>query len=110
MSRPRRHTAVITLNAPNTAFLDYLASPFGPKMESPDGMVKNAGSDDAQTYLSSHDLGTGPYELTTAQTGVKYGLTQYDGYWGTKSPFKKVELPVYKDESALELAFDNGNV
>jgi len=48
--------------------------------------------------------------LSTAQTGVKYELTQYDGYWGPKSPFKKVELPVYTDESALELAFDNGTV
>jgi len=98
------------LKQPNTAFLSYLASPFGPKMESPEGLKANAGSDDAQTYLSSHDLGTGPYQLTTAQTGVKYELTQYDGYWGPKSPFKKVELPVYTDESALELAFDNGTV
>ena len=107
---PDDYTAVITLKQPNTAFLSYLASPFGPKMESPEGLKTNAGSDDAQTYLSSHDLGTGPYMLTTAQTGVKYELTQYDGYWGPKSPFKKVELPVYTDESALELAFDNGTV
>jgi peptide/nickel transport system substrate-binding protein len=110
VATPDDHTAVITLNEPNTAFLSYLASPFGPKMESPKGLAANAGSDDAQTYLSSHDLGTGPYQLTTAQTGVKYELTQYDGYWGPKSPFKKVELPVYTDESALELAFDNGTV
>lgn len=110
VATPDEHTAVITLKAPNTAFLSYLASPFGPKMESPEGLKANAGSDDAQTYLSSHDLGTGPYMLTTAQTGVKYELTQYDGYWGPKSPFKKVELPVYTDESALELAFDNGTV
>lgn len=107
---PDDHTAVITLKQPNTAFLSYLASPFGPKMESPEGLKANAGSDDAQTYLSSHDLGTGPYMLTTAQTGVKYELTAYDGYWGPKSPFKTVELPVYTDESALELAFDNGTV
>ena len=110
VATPDDHTAVITLNQPNTAFLSYLASPFGPKMESPEGLKVNAGADDAQTYLSSHDLGTGPYMLTTAQTGVKYELTQYDGYWGPKSPFKKVELPVYTDESALELAFDNGTV
>ena len=110
VATPDDHTAVITLNQPNTAFLSYLASPFGPKMESPEGLKANAGADDAQTYLSSHDLGTGPYMLTTAQTGVKYELTQYDGYWGPKSPFKKVELPVYTDESALELAFDNGTV
>lgn len=110
VTTPDDYTAVITLNKPNTAFLSYLASPFGPKMESPEGLKANAGSDDAQTYLSSHDLGTGPYQLTTAQTGVKYEMTQYDGYWGAKSPFKKIELPVYTDESALELAFDNGTV
>jgi peptide/nickel transport system substrate-binding protein len=110
VATPDDYTAVITLAKPNTAFLSYLASPFGPKMESPDGLKANAGSDDAQTYLSSHDLGTGPYQLTTAQTGVKYEMTQYDGYWGPKSPFKKIELPVYTDESALELAFDNGTV
>ncbi|MET0318524.1 MAG: ABC transporter substrate-binding protein [Rhodococcus fascians] len=110
VTTPDDYTAVITLTKPNTAFLSYLASPFGPKMESPEGLKANAGSDDAQTYLSSHDLGTGPYQLTAAQTGVKYELTQYDGYWGPKSPFTKVELPVYTDESALELAFDNGTV
>jgi peptide/nickel transport system substrate-binding protein len=110
VATPDDDTAVITLKEPNTAFLSYLASPFGPKMESPDGLKANAGSDNAQTYLSSHDLGTGPYTLTTAQTGVKYELAQFDGYWGAKSPFKKVELPVYTDESALELALDNGSV
>ena len=41
-------TAVITLKQPNTAFLSYLASPFGPKIESPEGLKANAGSDDAQ--------------------------------------------------------------
>ena len=83
--RPTTYTAVITLNAAELGVPDYLASPFGPKMESPDGLKANAGSDDAQTYLSTHDLGTGPYELTTAQTGAKYELTQFDGYWGPKS-------------------------
>ncbi|TRW76969.1 ABC transporter substrate-binding protein [Mycolicibacterium sp. 018/SC-01/001] len=110
VATPDDYTAVVTLTEPNTAFLSYLASPFGPKMESPEGLKANAGSDDAQTYLSSHDLGTGPYRLTTAQTGVKYELTRFDDYWGPKSPFTKVELPVYTDESALELAFDNGTV
>jgi peptide/nickel transport system substrate-binding protein len=96
------YKAVVTLKAPN--------SPFGPKMESPAGMVKNAGKDHAQTYLMTHDIGSGPYELTTAQTGTKYGLTRFDGYWGKKSPFTTVDLPVYEDASALQLAFDSGDV
>jgi peptide/nickel transport system substrate-binding protein len=104
------NTAVVTLKEGNAAFLDYLASPFGPKMESPTALAANAGKDDAQTYLTTHDVGTGPYELTAVQTGTKYEMTQFAGYWGTKSPFTKVELPVYNDSSSLELAFDKGDV
>ena len=103
-------TAVVTLSEPNSAFLDYLASPFGPKMVSPTGLAANAGSDNAQTYLQTHDLGTGPYELSAVEPGAKYTLTQYDGYWGTKSPFTTVELPIYSDVSSLQLAFDKGDV
>jgi peptide/nickel transport system substrate-binding protein len=103
-------TAVVTLSAPNAAFLDYLASPFGPKMESPTGLAKYAGSDDAQTYLQTHDLGTGAYELTAAQVGTKYTLTQFPDYWGTKSEFKTIQLPVYNDVSSLQLAINHGDV
>ncbi|RFA18160.1 ABC transporter substrate-binding protein [Subtercola boreus] len=110
VATPDDLTAVVTLSAPNSAFLDYLASPFGPKMESPTGLAANAGSDNAQTYLQTHDLGTGPYTLTDAEVGTKYGLTQYDKYWGTISPFTTVELPVYNDASALQLAIDSGDV
>jgi len=103
-------TAVVKLKSPNSAFLDYLASPFGPKMVSPDGVKKNAGSDNAQKYLSTHDLGTGPYELSDVQVGSKYVLSQYKGYWGTISPFKTINMPVFDDVSALQLAIDNGDV
>ncbi len=110
VATPDDLTAVVTLKEGNSAFLDYLASPFGPKMESPEGLTKNAGSDNAQTYLQTHDLGTGPYELSSAQTGTKYTLTQYAKYWGTISPFKTVNLPVYNDASSIQLAFDKGDV
>ncbi|ONH31856.1 ABC transporter substrate-binding protein [Pseudofrankia asymbiotica] len=103
-------TAVVHLKQPNAAFLNYLASPFGPKMLSPTGLTEHAGSDQAQTYLKTHDLGAGPYELTTANVGQLYVLTQYPKYWGGTSPFKTIRLPVYTDASALELAFDKGDV
>ena len=110
VATPTPYTAIVTLKKPNAAFLDYLASPFGPKVESPTAMKAHAGKDNAQTYLQSHDIGSGPYELTTAQSGTKYGLTQYAKYWGAKSPFTKVALPIYQDASALQLAFDAGDV
>lgn len=110
VATPDRYTAVVTLSAPNSAFLSYLASPFGPKMESPTAIRAHAGTDHDQKYLRSHDIGTGPYELTTAITGTKYVLTQYPKYWGPKSPFTTVNLPVYTDAGPLELAFDHGDV
>jgi peptide/nickel transport system substrate-binding protein len=110
VATPDPYTAVITLKSPNSAFLSYLASPFGPKIFSPTGLTKHAGTDQAQTYLKTHDLGSGPYELTTAEIGRKYGLTQYPGYWGPKSPFKTIQLPVYTEVSAVELALDKGDI
>lgn len=110
VSTPNPLTAVVHLKTSNSAFLDYLACGFGPKMESPTGLAKYAGSDHDQTYLRTHDLGTGPYELTDVQIGVKYVLTQYPKYWGKKSPFQTVNLPVYTDPSALQLAVQSGQV
>jgi peptide/nickel transport system substrate-binding protein len=100
----------ITLKAPNSAFLDYLACPYGPRMMSPEGLRKNGGSDNAQGYLTNHDLGTGPYMLTAADVGSRYALEAYPGYWGDKPYFEKVEIPVITDVSAQQLQFNNGQL
>ena len=39
---PNQYEAVLTLKTPNTAFLDYLASPYGPAMLSPTALAANA--------------------------------------------------------------------
>jgi peptide/nickel transport system substrate-binding protein len=100
----------VTLKAPNSAFLDYLACPYGPRMMSPDGLKKNAGTDNAQNYLTTHDLGTGPYTLTDAQVGSHYALAAFGEYWGPKPYFEKVDLPVVTDVSAQQLQFNNGQL
>lgn len=104
------YDVTVTLKAPNSAFLDYLACPYGPRMLSPEGLAKNAGGDHAQAYLTSHDLGTGPYTLTAAEVGSRYQLTAYPGYWGPKPYFEKVEMPVITDVSAQQLQFNNGQL
>jgi peptide/nickel transport system substrate-binding protein len=100
----------ITLKAANSAFLDYIASPYGPRMVSPTGLQKNAGNDNAQNYLTSHDLGTGPFTLTDAQVGSHYGLAAFPDYWGAKPYFEKVDIPVITDASAQQLQFNNGQI
>ena len=66
-------------------------------MMSPTGLQKNGGSDYAQNYLTTHDLGTGPYTLTDAQVGSHYAMAAFADYWGAKPYFEKVEMPVITD-------------
>jgi peptide/nickel transport system substrate-binding protein len=102
--------ATITLKSSNSAFLTYLAAPYGPKMMSPTGLAANKGTDNDQTYLTTHDLGSGPYTITQAEVGSKYQMKAYDKYWGAKGYFQTVELPVITDSSSQQLQFNNGQV
>jgi peptide/nickel transport system substrate-binding protein len=104
------HTVVIKLTSPNASFLDYLASAYGPRMYSPSGLAAHSGADHDQTYLSTHDLGTGPYTLTKAQVGVDYQLTAYPGYWGSKPYYTSVDLPVVDNINTEELEFQHGQI
>jgi peptide/nickel transport system substrate-binding protein len=104
------HAATITLKNSNSAFLTYLAAAYGPKMMSPTALAANKGTDHDQKYLTTHDIGTGPYTLTQAEVGSKYQLKAFAKYWGAKPYFTTVELPVITDSSSQQLQFNNGQV
>jgi peptide/nickel transport system substrate-binding protein len=110
VATPSPTEVVITLTEPNSAFLDYLASPYGPKMMSPTILRDQAGSDNAQTYLQTHDAGTGAYALTKADVGQGYEMKAYPGWWGPKPYFSTVELPVITDLSTQQLLLNNGQL
>ncbi|HEX3460524.1 MAG TPA: ABC transporter substrate-binding protein, partial [Acidimicrobiales bacterium] len=103
-------TFVVHLDKPVSAFMDYLASPYGPKMMSPTGLKTYGGTDSAQTYLRTHDLGTGAYTLTQAQVGRSYQLKAYPHWWGGTPYFQEVDLPVIADLSTQELEFNQGQL
>ena len=107
---PGPYTVVITLKTPNTAFLDYLASPYGPAMESPTALAANAGADNDQTYLETHDIGTGPYTLTEAKVGVMYQMKAFPQYWGPKPYYTTINLPVIDNLSTEEIEFNDGQI
>lgn len=110
VSAPSTYTVVITLKKRNTAFLDYLASPYGPAMLSPTALAANAGSDNAQTYLETHDIGTGPYTLTESKVGVMYQMKAFPQYWGHKPYYTTVNIPVIDDLSTEEVQFNDGHL
>jgi len=107
---PDAYTAVINLTTPNTAFLDFLAAPYGPVMESPTALAANAGSDNDQTYLETHDIGTGPYTLTESKVGVAYQLKAFPQYWGPKPYYTTINMPVIDNLSTEEIEFNGGQI
>jgi peptide/nickel transport system substrate-binding protein len=110
VTTPSPYTAVVTLTQPNSAFLDLLASAWGPVMESPTALTKYAGSDNDQTYLTTHDIGTGPYALTEAKVGVAYQLKAAAHYWGPTPYYTTVNLPVVDNLSTQEIEFNSGQL
>jgi peptide/nickel transport system substrate-binding protein len=107
---PDPQTAVITLTSPTTVFLDYLASPYGPRIYSPTGLTAHNGTDHAQAYLQTHDLGSGPYTLTKAQVGVAYEMQAFPQYWGQQPYYTTINMPVIGDFNTLLLEFQNGQL
>jgi peptide/nickel transport system substrate-binding protein len=107
---PDLYTVVINLTTPNAAFLDYLAAPYGPAMESPTALAANAGTDHDQTYLQTHDIGTGPYTLTQAKVGVSYQMKAFPQYWGPKPYYTTINMPVVDNLSTEEIEFNDGQI
>lgn len=107
---PDPSTFVVKLKHPVSAFLDYLAAPYGPKMVSPKVLTEQAGSDFAQSYLETHDAGTGPFQMTDFVPGDHYNLTRYDGYWGTKAQVSGIKISIIPDISTQRLKLESGDL
>ena len=110
VATPSPTDVVITLKSSNSSFLDYLASPYGPKMMSPALLAAQAGSDNDETFLQTHDAGTGPYMLSKADVGQGYEMKAYDRWWGSAPYFKTVELQVVSDLSTQQLLLNKGQL
>jgi peptide/nickel transport system substrate-binding protein len=109
MATPDKYTFVVTLKQVVTPFLDYLASSWGPKMLSPTALKAHAGKDHDQTYLNTHDIGTGPYELTAFVRGDHYTLTRYANYWGPAPAYQTIDIAITPDMNSQILALKAGD-
>lgn len=110
MDTPDPMTFVVTLTQPVSAFLDYLAAPYGPKMVSPTVVEQNAGDDFAQSYLATNDAGTGPYTISEFRNGQRYVLKRYDEYWDGPAEFEQVVISILPDTSTQRLQLEGGQL
>lgn len=106
---PSPTEVVITLNQPNTSFLDLLASPFGPKMISPTALKAHPVTDGVD-WFDTHDAGTGPFEYTDFQPGTSYQLTAFKDYWGQAPGYGSVRFDVLNSISTIQLQLESGDL
>jgi peptide/nickel transport system substrate-binding protein len=106
---PTDHQVVITLKAPNSAFLAYLASPFGPKMMSPTALKAHS-ANNGTNYFDTHDAGTGAYEFGTFKKGTSYNLTAYPKYWGAAPKYTAIDFTVVSNISTVQLEIEGGQL
>ncbi|WP_051247045.1 ABC transporter substrate-binding protein [Nocardioides halotolerans] len=110
MDAPDPQTFVMHLKAPSNPMLDYLASYVGPKVMSPTLMEANSGEDDGAEFLSSHDAGSGPYELTEVVTDKSLTLEAYADYWGAAPTIGTIQIQIIPDISTQVLSLEKGDV
>ena len=105
---------VLTLKEPNSAFLDLLASPYGPKAVSPTAIKKHeVDGDQAQKWLSTNSAGTGPYYISSFEPG-EYEMTRFEDYWGTDpfvpACFEQVHVRIIPDFTTQAIELEQGGL
>jgi peptide/nickel transport system substrate-binding protein len=110
LAAPDATTFVITLKSVVEPFLHYLACYVGPKAMSPTALKANAGKDSGATYLSTHDVGTGPYTITAAKSDAGYTLGAFAGYWGEKAVIDTVLISIIPDVTTQVLSLKKGDL
>lgn len=108
---PDDRTFVVHLNRPVSAFLHYLAAPYGPKAVSPELIRANEQDGDwAQDWVRTHSAGTGPYSISEFNPGERYVLEAFEGYWGGEPEISTIEIDIVPDASTQVLQLEGGDL
>lgn len=103
---------IVELKKPQSAFMDYLASPYSPVLTDPAVIAEHKTSSDpwATKWIGSHSAGTGPYVLGNIKNGSTYELTTNPNYHGTKPYFKTVLYNIIPNIATQRLEVENGQL
>jgi peptide/nickel transport system substrate-binding protein len=108
---PDASTLVVKLKQPVSAFLDYLAAPYGPKAVSPKVIAEHeVNGDAAQDWLKTHDAGTGPFTIDSMVLGSKYTLKAFPDHWNGKPAVSEIDIDIIPDISTQRLKLESGDL
>ena len=97
----------IRLTAANVPFLGALSRVYilNSKL-----VEANAGADNGQKWLATHDAGSGPYQLKSYTPNQQAKFTQYKDYWGGFDGQAKQVIFKYMATSTERSSLQNGDV
>jgi peptide/nickel transport system substrate-binding protein len=111
VSAPSPYTLVINLDRPVSAFMDYLASPYGVKAISPTAIKAHEVKGDlGKHWLATHDAGTGPYTLTQFTLGQQYVEAAWSKWWGAAPFYATVVYKLVPDTGNQVLQLQGGSL
>jgi peptide/nickel transport system substrate-binding protein len=91
----------INLKSPDAFFLGMLSKIYILEAKL---VSQHAGSDQGQSWLESHDAGSGPYEVSTVNSLADITVNRYDKYWNF-DPTRPTSIRIEEvDESSTEAA------
>jgi peptide/nickel transport system substrate-binding protein len=91
---PDDQTVVVTLSAPNSAFLAQVNAPYlgimNKALAEANGATTDPETDAAEPWFLANSAGSGPFQLASYTEGNELRLTRNDAYWGTPAAFPEV--------------------
>ena len=115
IATPSPTAVVITLSAPDVAFLSRLAYSVA-SIVSPTAYRDNvasgteAGAAVLAKYKTDTIVGTGPYKLVSYKEKQSLEFQANPGYWGTRPRTGKILVRLFDKSSALKIALQNHEV
>jgi peptide/nickel transport system substrate-binding protein len=107
---PDSRTFVVNLKQPVNPFLDFLASPYGPKVMSPTAVsAHDVNGDLAQEWIKTNSAGTGPYTIASWSSS-EYKLAAFASYWGDKPQFQNVNIKIISSFQTQQLQLQQGSL
>jgi peptide/nickel transport system substrate-binding protein len=110
VATPSPLVAVVHLKTPNNAFLDELASEYGPRMISPTALATHAAKDHDEAWLTTHEDGTGAYTVTDEDGGQLYVLRYFPQAWEPKPYYTTIDFKVTPSITTQELELEAGSL
>lgn len=111
------HTVKITVDAPNSEFLNKVSAPYTGIMNAEAAMAGGAVADEtaatadtAEGWFLENSVGSGPFVLARYAPEDELRLTRNDSYYGTAPAFGEVVITQIQDSVAQAQALETGSV